>query len=287
MSILIKNLSHCYNANTQEARVALEDINLSIERGQFIGLVGHTGSGKSTLIQICSGLLKPSQGEVAIDGVNIYGKGKEIRQKKMEVGLVFQYPEYQLFEETVAKDIAFGPKNQGLNEEDQIARVKEAMALVDLDYETYKEKSPFYLSGGQKRRVAIAGILAMKPSYLILDEPTAGLDPAGREQILSVVRSLQQETGITVILVSHNMDDVARFADRLLVMSQGRILHQGRPNEVFKEYSSLKSVGLGVPYILELVAQLRAKGFVIPEEVDSFDRVLKFLDQWLKERKKP
>lgn len=272
MSIKLENISYTYYPNEPNERYAIKNINLEISRGDFIGLLGHTGSGKSTLVQLMAGLLTPiSEGRFFIDEIDFTQKTKEKTLKKREVGIVFQYPEHQLFEETVEKDIAFGPKNLGLSEAVIKERVKEAMGLVDLDYETYKEESPFSLSGGQKRRVAIAGVLAMKPSYLILDEPTAGLDPKGRKEILTKIKGLHKALDMAIILVSHSMDDVAEYANRLIVMNEGEILLDDTPKAVFKEEALLKKIGLGVPAVQSLVSQLKARGIVLEEDILTLD----------------
>ena len=267
MALAVRNLYHTYQAGTPNESHALKNVNLTIEDGEFVGIIGHTGSGKSTLIQHFNGLLKPTQGEVLLDGVNINGKGTRLKEIRLQVGLVFQYPEYQLFEETVAKDIAFGPKNLGLEELEIKERVRSAMKVVGLDYETYRNQSPFDLSGGQKRRIAIAGVLAMQPKYLILDEPTAGLDPRGREEILEQVRNLRETLNLTVVLVSHSMDDVARYADRLVVMHQGEVALEGTPREVFKHYDELQTLGVGVPTVTDLMHKLRKRGMPVRTDI--------------------
>ena len=262
MSIIIENLDHIYDRGTPYETKALDAISLEIETGEFIGIIGHTGSGKSTLIQHLNGLIKPSSGRIVINGEKV--KMTDVRKK---VGLVFQYPEYQLFEETIAKDIAFGPENLGLKEAEVEERVKEAMTLVGLDYDLMKDKSPFELSGGQKRRVAIAGVLAMKAEVLILDEPTAGLDPKGRDEILTQIKALHAKHKNTVILVSHSMEDVGKLADRLFVMNKGKLALSGRPSEVFKEADFLESIGLGVPQVVKLSEALKSKGIIIDKEI--------------------
>ena len=242
-------------------------MNLTIEDGEFVAVIGHTGSGKSTLVQHLNGLLKPTEGQVLVDGEDMFGEGVDKRKIRQKVGLVFQYPEYQLFEETVAKDIAFGPKNQGLSPEEIDRRVRTAMAHVHLDYDKYAERSPFELSGGQMRRVAIAGVLAMEPKVLILDEPTAGLDPRGRDRILGMIRDLHAEVGVTVIMVSHSMDDVARLATRLVVMSRGQLVATGTPREIFRQREMMERIGLGVPEAAQLCGKLRARGLPLPEDL--------------------
>jgi energy-coupling factor transport system ATP-binding protein len=267
MSIIIENLDHIYDRGTPYETKALDAISLEIETGEFIGVIGHTGSGKSTLIQHLNGLIKPSSGRIVINDFEITGDKVKMTDVRKKVGLVFQYPEYQLFEETIAKDIAFGPENLGLKESEVEERVKEAMTLVGLDYDLMKDKSPFELSGGQKRRVAIAGVLAMKPEVLILDEPTAGLDPKGRDEILMQIKALHAKHKNTVILVSHSMEDVGKLADRLFVMNKGKLALSGRPSEVFKEADFLESIGLGVPQVVKLSEALKSKGIIINKEI--------------------
>lgn len=267
MSIEIRNLTHTYSEGTAMRTVALEDVCMTIEDGEFLGIIGHTGSGKSTLVQHLNGLLKPTSGQVFIDGEDLNGEHVNRLALRQRIGLVFQYPEYQLFEETVAKDIAFGPKNQGLSKEDIDERVRYAMDCVHLDYQKYSERSPFELSGGQMRRVAIAGVIAMRPSVLILDEPTAGLDPRGRDRILSMLEQLHAEQHTTIVMVSHSMDDMARLATRLIVMAEGKILATGTPREIFSQEKMMMSAGLGVPQVASLCSTLRAKGFDLPPDL--------------------
>lgn len=266
MSIEVKNLTHTYSAGSALQQTAIRDVNLTIEEGEFVAIVGHTGSGKSTLVQHLNGLLKPTAGQVLVDGEDMNGEGVNKRLIRQKVGLVFQYPEYQLFEETVAKDIAFGPKNQGLNAEEIDRRIRKAMARVQLDYDKYAERSPFELSGGQMRRVAIAGVLAMEPRYLILDEPAAGLDPKGRDRILGMVKDLH-EAGVTVVMVSHSMDDCARLASRMIVMSKGTVVASDTPRNLFAQPEMMASVGLGVPEAAKLCAMLREKGLNLPNDL--------------------
>ena len=266
MSIEVLNLTHTYSAGSALQQTASRDVNLTIEEGEFVAIVGHTGSGKSTLVQHLNGLLKPTAGQVLVDGEDMNGEGVNKRLIRQKVGLVFQYPEYQLFEETVAKDIAFGPKNQGLNAEEIDRRVRKAMARVQLDYGKYAERSPFELSGGQMRRVAIAGVLAMEPRYLILDEPAAGLDPKGRDRILGMVKDLH-EAGVTVVMVSHSMDDCARLASRMIVMSKGSVVASDTPRNLFAQPEMMASVGLGVPEAAKLCAMLREKGLNLPNDL--------------------
>ncbi|AKA71443.1 energy-coupling factor transporter ATPase [Clostridium scatologenes] len=267
MSIKIENLTHIYMKGSPFEKKALDNVNITIDEGEFVALIGHTGSGKSTLIQHINGLLKPSSGKIVIDDVDITEKKINLNFIRKKVGLVFQYPEYQLFEETIEKDIAFGPKNLGLSDDHINSRVKRAMNMVGLDYENYKDKSPFELSGGQKRRVAIAGVVAMEPKILILDEPTAGLDPKGRDDILGKIKDLHREYKMTIILVSHSMEDVAKLADRILVMHKGKAILDGAPSQVFKEIDTLESVGLAVPQVTYLVRALKEKGIDISSDV--------------------
>ena len=267
MSIEVRHLTHTYGEGTALRTVALNDISFTVQKGEFVGIVGHTGSGKSTLVQHLNGLLKPSSGQVLIDGEDLNGEKVNRRALRQRIGLVFQYPEYQLFEESVARDIAFGPKNQGLSAEEIDRRVRRAMESVHLDYEKYAEKSPFELSGGQMRRVAIAGVLAMEPEVLILDEPTAGLDPRGRDRILSMLEELQARDGTTILMVSHSMEDMARLASRLLVISEGRLAADGTPRELFSRPELMTSLGLDVPEAARLCAVLREKGYDLPPDL--------------------
>lgn len=266
MSIVIENLTHTYMPGSPFQATAIHGVSLTIRDGEFIGLIGHTGSGKSTLIQHLNGLLRPSSGRVLIDGKDLFAKDTDKREVRRKVGLVFQYPENQLFEETVAADIAFGPKNLGLSPEEVDARVRDACAQVHLDYETFKDRSVFELSGGQMRRAAIAGVLAMQPQTLILDEPCAGLDPRGRDEILGLVRELQRTRGTTVVMVSHSMDDVASLVSRVIVMNRGQIAMDGTPREVFRQGEALRAMGLDVPEAARLAARLREKGLDVPED---------------------
>ncbi|HBH12006.1 MAG: Cobalt transporter ATP-binding subunit [Clostridiales bacterium 38_11] len=259
MSIKIEQLSFYYGQGTPFETKALVDITMEIKRGDFVGIIGQTGSGKSTLIQHFNGLILPEAGTVYIDGTNIKDKKVKLKLIRQKVGLVFQYPEYQLFEETVFKDVAYGPINLALDELEVERRVKYALELVGFDYSSVKDKSPFDLSGGQKRRVAIAGVLAMKPDYLVLDEPTAGLDPSGRNKLLNTIKKLH-ENNITIILVSHSMEDIARLADYIYVMYQGRIHMQGTPHEIYKDSEELKRIGLGVPQVVDIMKALKARG---------------------------
>ena len=276
MSIIIENLNHIYMPGSPFEKHALKNINLKIRKGEFVGLIGHTGSGKSTLVQHLNGLLKPTDGKILINGTDITDKKADIRKVRSKVGLVFQYPEHQLFEETVYKDIAFGPHNMGLSEDEIMIRVHETLHMVGLN-ESILEKSPFELSGGQKRRVAIAGVLAMKPEILILDEPTAGLDPAGRDEILFQIKSLHTKSGITVILVSHSMEDIARMANRIIVMYKGTVAMNDIPSEVFKQAEELEKMGLSVPQITHIINKLRSKGVKIREDIFTIHQAKKEL----------
>ena len=267
MAILeTKNLTYTYGVGTPFEKTAVENVNLSVEKGAFVGVIGHTGSGKSTLIQMLNGLIRPTSGQVLLNGEDIWAKPKEIRRVRFQVGMVFQYPEYQLFEETVIKDIMFGPKNMGLSDEEIKLRVREAARLTGLS-EDYLEKSPFELSGGEKRRVAIAGVLAMQPEVLILDEPTAGLDPKGREYILSEIKAYHEKRGATVILVSHSMEDVARFATHVLIMNRSKVAMYGKTREIFSRVDELVEMGLEVPQISRVFSKLRADGVDVPDSV--------------------
>jgi energy-coupling factor transport system ATP-binding protein len=267
MSIKIKDLSYVYMPDTPFEKKALDGVNLNIEDGEFVAIIGHTGSGKSTLIQQINGLLKPTSGEIYIDEVDILSKNIKLSDIRKKVGLVFQYPEYQLFEETIEKDISFGPKNLGLNESEIHERVRKAMNTVGLSYEKYKDLSPFEISGGQKRRVAIAGVVAMEPRILILDEPTAGLDPKGRDDILNKIKKLHKEYNMTILLVSHSMEDVAKLADKIIVMAEGKCILQGKPNEIFNKIDILEKVGLAVPQVTYLIRELNKKGFNLSDEI--------------------
>lgn len=267
MPIIVDNLSHVYMEGGPFESKALDGVSFEIRDGEFVGLIGHTGSGKSTLIQHLNGLLKPTGGTIEVNGIRVEQRSKRMKELRQKVGLVFQYPEHQLFEETVYSDIAFGPKNLGCSRDEIDERVKEAMDSVGLDFDDVKDRSPFELSGGQRRRVAIAGVLAMKPEILILDEPTAGLDPRGRDEIFHRIKKLHEKYGLTVILVSHSMEDIAKLVERIIVMNKGRIALDGPPAQVFMHSEELKSMGLGVPNITRLMAMLRAKGLEVPEDI--------------------
>lgn len=262
MSLVLKNINYVYSEGTAYQIQALKDINLEIKDGQFIGIIGHTGSGKSTLIQHLNGLVKATSGTISYNGQNIYEEGYNLRELRNHVGLVFQYPEHQLFETTILDDVCFGPKNQGLSKEEIKNRAKEALENVGIPEELYTQ-SPFDLSGGQKRRVAIAGVLAMKPDVLILDEPTAGLDPAGRDEILDLIARMHRELGMTVILVSHSMEDVAKYVERIIVMNHGQVMFDDMPREVFKHYKELEQIGLAAPQVTYLMHELKEKGLKV------------------------
>lgn len=264
MPIEIRNLTHVYAPDSPFTSIAVEDVSATIGDGELVGLIGHTGSGKSTLVQHLNGLLRPTSGTVLVDGVDLFQKGADLKAIRCRVGLVFQYPEYQLFEETVVRDIAFGPKNLGLSQAEAEARAREAAKEVGLP-EALLERSPFELSGGQKRRVAIAGVLAMRPSTLVLDEPAAGLDPAGRRDMLEMLKALHAEGGLTLIMVSHSMTDVARLCGRVLVMNKGRLSLDGTPAEVFAQAEALEAMGLGLPRAAQLGRALYKAGFGLPE----------------------
>lgn len=266
MFIEVKDVSHRYSEEADE--LALKNINFTIEKEEFVGIVGHTGSGKSTLVQTLNGLIKPSQGEIFIQGEEITGE-KDLREIRQQVGLVFQYPEHQLFEETVFADVAFGPRNLDLEEEEIIRRVKQALELVNLDYDEFKDRSPFKLSGGQQRRVAIAGVLAMEPEVLILDEPIAGLDPKARRELMQEIVNLQRDFELTIILISHQMEEIAQLADKVLVLEAGELVLQGTPEEVFSKREFLEEIGLGIPQITTVVHELKAKGWDLREDIFS------------------
>ena len=274
MQLELKNVSYIYGKGTVFEVNALSDINLAIEEGQFIGVIGHTGSGKSTLIQHFNALMQPTEGKVLFEGEDIWGEKYDRRALRSKVGLVFQYPEHQLFEADVLSDVAFGPKNQGLSKEEAEARAREALAQVGFPEKFYGH-SPFELSGGQKRRVAIAGVLAMNPKVLILDEPTAGLDPKGRDEILDQISYLHEKRGITIILVSHSMEDVARYADRLIVVNDGKIPYDGTPREVFTHYEELEKIGLAAPQITYIMHDLAAKGLAVDVHATTVEEAKK------------
>lgn len=270
MSIALEYVNYIYSPGTAYEKRALNDISLEIGQGQFVGIIGHTGSGKSTLIQHLNGLMKATSGDILYDGQSIYAEGYDMRKLRSQVGLVFQYPEHQLFEVDVISDVCFGPKNQGLSEEESEKNAREALELVGFPEKYYKQ-SPFELSGGQKRRVAIAGVLAMKPKVLILDEPTAGLDPKGRDEILDQIAKLHKETGMTVVLVSHSMEDVARYVDRIIVMNKGEKMLDSTPKEVFRHYKELEEVGLAAPQVTYVMHDLKDRGFDVSPDATTIE----------------
>ncbi len=276
MAIKIQQLVHIYSKGTPYEKKALKGVDLTIENGEFIGLIGHTGSGKSTLIQHLNALLEPASGKVLIDDVDVFHEDTKKRDIRQKVGLVFQYPEHQLFEMTVYKDVAFGPQNLGLDQDQVDLRVRDALDRVGLDEEIY-ETSPFELSGGQKRRVAIAGVLAMKPDVLILDEPTAGLDPEGRDEILDEIKKLHDQMGITIILVSHSMEDIANYVSRIIVMDKGQVVLEGDKYKVFEEVKLLEDIGLGVPQVTKICHLLADKGLTIGKTVTTVDEAVEVL----------
>ncbi len=272
MSIKIENLNYVYMPNGPFEKIALKDVSLEINDNDFLAIIGHTGSGKSTLIQHLNGLIKATSGKIIVDGIDITEKDVKLIEIRKKVGIVFQYPEYQLFEETIEKDIAFGPRNLGLSEIEISNRVKNSMEMVGLDYELYKDKSPFDLSGGQKRRVAIAGVIAMNPKVLILDEPTAGLDPKGRDDILGQIKVLHDKYNMTIVWVSHSMEDVAELALRVVVMNEGTIAFEGSPKDVFKQTNKLEEIGLGVPQVTYLMKALKNKGFKVSDDAFTVEQ---------------
>ena len=282
MSIEISHLTHLYNPGTAMERKALDDVNIIINDGEFVAFIGHTGSGKSTLIQHLNALIKPTSGKILLDGEDINADKSKLKAIRQKVGLVFQYPEHQLFEMTVFKDVCYGPKNMGLSEEEVNAAAEKALNLVGLDQSFY-DKSPFELSGGQKRRVAIAAILAMNPRVLVLDEPTAGVDPRGRDEILGAIDHMHKETGITVILVSHSMEDVAKYADRIVVMNNGHVALTGTPKEVFSHVSELEEMGLAAPQTSYVMKGLKDNGLNVPQDVYTVDEATDVLYELLKQ----
>ena len=282
MSVLeVKNLTHTYDGNTPYMHDAGKNVSFSIEKGEIIGIIGHTGSGKSTLVQHLNGLLKPSDGEILLDNKNIWENPKNIRAIRSRVGLVFQYPEYQLFEDTVYKDIAFGPKNMGLTEQEISIRIKEICELVGIKDE-YLEKSPFDLSGGEKRRVAIAGVMAMQPEIIIFDEPVAGLDPMGRASVVKMIDDYSKKYNATVLIISHNMEDMALIADKLLVMNKGELALFDTTENVFRQHEYLKSIGLNVPMVTQIMLSLREKGVNIPDDIFTVEKAVDYLMTFVK-----
>ena len=270
MAIKVENLNYIYGQGTAFEQYALKDVSFEIPDGQFVGLIGHTGSGKSTLIQHLNGLIKPTSGHIYYNGEDIYQEGYSLKQLRSKVGLVFQYPEHQLFEVDVFSDVCFGPKNLGLSKEEVEERAREALTLVKLDESLWKQ-SPFELSGGQKRRAAIAGVMAMQPEVLILDEPTAGLDPKGRDEILDQILELHEKKGMAIVLVSHSMEDIARYADRLMVMNHGEKVYDGTPKEVFEHYRELEAMGLAAPQVTYIVHELKEHGVPIEDDITTVE----------------
>jgi len=284
MSIEVRNISHIYSEGLPHESVALFDISFDIADGEFVGIIGHTGSGKSTLLQHLNGLLKPKSGQIVVGGVDITAGKVSMIDVRRRTGLVFQYPEYQLFEETVAKDVAFGPINLGLAPDEIEKRVEEALVLVGLDYHEFKDKSPFDLSGGEKRKVAIAGVIAMKPEVLILDEPTAGLDPKAHRDILNMIENIHDHEKNITILVTHKMDDVARLADKVMVMESGRLAMNGTPSEIFSRKEELQAMGLNIPEATELIGDLRDCGMDLADNVLTLEQAEEALVHYLKDR---
>lgn len=268
MSIKLSNIYHTYSKGTPFERLALNNVSLDIAKGEIVAIIGHTGSGKSTLVQHLNGLLKPDKGQATINDIDITAKGAQAKAARQQVGMVFQYPEHQLFAETVFEDIAFGPRNKGVEEEAVAKQVREAMEFVGLDYDTFAQRSPFQLSGGQMRRVAIAGVVAMNPDYLVLDEPSAGLDPRSRNAVFKEIMSLHKSRGIAIVLVTHSMEEAVKYADRLLVINAGKVLFDGTPAEIFKEHAAeLVEVGVDVPQVYKLADLLRQSGVALPENI--------------------
>jgi energy-coupling factor transport system ATP-binding protein len=278
MLIEVKDLSYTYMPGSPFEQRAIHSINLTIDDGDFVGIIGHTGSGKSTFMQLLCGLLKPTNGTVIIDGQDIFGKGADKKWLRQNVGMVFQYPEYQLFEETVEKDIEFGPRRMGVPEQELQDRVMEAMALVDMDYETYKNRSPFELSGGQRRKIAMAGVLSMRPKILLMDEPIAGLDPLGRDALMELTRVLNRNK-VTIVMISHNMDGLAENANKIVVFNEGAVYLSGTPKRVFCEHEKLRNAGLDLPEAARLVNRLRQKGLDLPKDLITYGEVRDLLKE--------
>ncbi len=286
MSIKARNLTYIYDEGMPFEHKAVDDVSFEIESGDFVGLIGHTGSGKSTLIQHLNGLIRPSRGEIEINGFKISSDSQNLTELRKRVGVVFQYAEYQLFEETVEKDIGYGPKNLGLSEEEINKRVRESMEAVGLDYDKYKDNSPFELSGGQKRRVAIAGVIAMRPEVLILDEPTAGLDPGGRDEIFELIKNLRKTFDMTIVLSSHSMDDMAKLVNTLMVMNKGRLEMMDTPRNIFKNHAHrLREIGLDIPQVLELAIKLRDRGIMVREDAITIGEIKEDILRELKKGK--
>lgn len=280
MSIKLSNIYHTYSNGTPFERLALNDVSLEISKGEIVAIIGHTGSGKSTLVQHLNGLLKPDKGSASIDGIDITAMGAEAKTARQQVGMVFQYPEHQLFAETVFEDIAFGPRNKGFAEDEVEKQVREAMAFVGLDYDTYAQRSPFQLSGGQMRRVAIAGVVAMNPDYLVLDEPSAGLDPRSRNAVFKEIMSLHKSRGIAIVLVTHSMEEAVKYADRLLVINAGKVLFDGTPADIFKQHADeLVKVGVDVPQVYKLADLLRKNGLAVKENIKDDMSLVKAIKQ--------
>ncbi len=276
MSINLANVFYTYMTGTPFERQALNDVSLTIEKGEILAIIGHTGSGKSTLVQHLNGLIKPLRGNVTIGGIDIAGRGSDAKQARQQVGMVFQYPEHQIFAETVYEDIAFGPRNRGFSAEEIDKQVHEAMAFVGLDFETFAQRSPFQLSGGQMRRVAIAGVVAMNPDYLVLDEPSAGLDPRSRNAVFKEIMALHKERGIAIVLVTHSMEEAVKYANRMLVINKGKVLFDGKPTEIFSQHKDeLVEVGMDEPQIYKLSALLRDKGLTIDEGITDAAELVK------------
>lgn len=280
MSIKLSNIYHTYSNGTPFERLALNDVSLEISKGEIVAIIGHTGSGKSTLVQHLNGLLKPDKGRASIDDIDITAKSAEAKTARQQVGMVFQYPEHQLFAETVFEDIAFGPRNKGFAEDEVEKQVREAMAFVGLDYNTYAQRSPFQLSGGQMRRVAIAGVVAMNPDYLVLDEPSAGLDPRSRNAVFKEIMSLHKNRGIAIVLVTHSMEEAVKYADRLLVINAGKVLFDGTPADIFKQHADeLVKVGVDVPQVYKLADLLRKNGLAVKENIKDDMSLVKAIKQ--------
>ena len=280
MSIKLSNIYHTYSKGTPFERLALQDVSVNIAKGEIVAIIGHTGSGKSTLVQHLNGLLKPDKGAATIDDIDITAKGQQAKNARQQVGMVFQYPEHQIFAETVFEDIAFGPRNKGFNEKEVAKAVREAMEFVGLDYDTYAQRSPFQLSGGQMRRVAIAGVVAMNPDYLVLDEPSAGLDPRSRNAVFREIMSLHKSRGIAIVLVTHSMEEAVKYANRMLVINAGRVLFDGEPAAIFKEHGAeLVQVGVDVPQVYKLADLLRQQGMKLPEGIKDEMALVKAIKQ--------
>ena len=280
MSIKLSNIYHTYSKGTPFERLALQDVSVAIAKGEIVAIIGHTGSGKSTLVQHLNGLLKPDKGTATIDDIDITAKGQQAKAARQQVGMVFQYPEHQIFAETVFEDIAFGPRNKGFNEEEVAKAVREAMEFVGLDYDTFAERSPFQLSGGQMRRVAIAGVVAMNPDYLVLDEPSAGLDPRSRNAVFREIMALHKSRGIAIVLVTHSMEEAVNYANRMLVINGGQVLFDGEPAAIFKEHGDeLVQVGVDVPQVYKLADLLRHKGMSLPEGIKDEMALVKAIKQ--------